>query len=838
MKKMILLVLAAAAFSVSAVTLEKGTNPVVRNDSYTLQFDKKSGYRGKFLKLNGKKVPYGDVTPAVFLNGERPKWDGHYSGNSDIPVSRAALKITPKVVSESKDKIVLQFSYPFQCGNITEQVTFDNTNLIRYDVSLNFNGRLGRFELGTQMNWNNSEGVVHYPDRSLARGVWYSNGKIVDGSSWRYVWYGRDKVGYGLVAPENKQLAGIEYSVMRKKDGWGSNVSNMKLVFSPLGQCGLKGSLDFTFYVIAGGNPKTAEKLAESVLGKNSKVSFFTYETEKLVVSPGQSNKIIAELRNTTNAKTDLTLKTTVNYGLDTEKTVDIRKVSLNAGEIKKIKIPIKFPADAQRGVAIRTDVTDASGKLIDRKMDVCSITNYAPRDTGFGIINVGQAYQHGAQDSWNQLFKNNYVGGYEYYCWTPSVIFGLAPDFESWIPQSEHNYRSRISKAFLRELVGNAHSKGVGVYAWITGLWSYREALQHPEWVQYTRNGQPNIYSGSVNPDGSRRVVVKANMFYPDRAAIWGKEMADSVDMFGWDGCRWDWGFVPSLPNDPLYHDALAGEWYDFRGTPQSKLFPDPDKTGVECLKAWRNEVEKRHPNFVFGTNYGSSDEAWQNSPGYHKIAAKNAVVLFEDMLGFKYEKWNTFEKWGNELARRCDRVRPYNAAPVVGAMSGLPQNSVSFQLANYTCVSAGVKWWAYAGISLNSETPKRNRFFARFAEYYFDTAFLRPKKCSVELTAPANVLFKPFVRERKTQEGREVVVPFVNLPEGSSYICEFHMKPPVRKFSCKLALNPGETATAWFMNPNAPEKAVKLEVKNGVVTVPELEYGAMVLFQCKGGK
>ena len=92
--------------------------------------------------------------------------------------------------------------------------------------------------------------------------------------------------------------------------------------------------------------------------------------------------------------------------------------------------------------------------------------------------------------------------------------------------------------------------------------------------------------------------------------------------------------------------------------------------------------------------------------------------------------------------------------------------------------------------------------------------------------------------MRERKTEEGREVVVPFVNLPEENSYICEFHMKPPVRKFSCKLALKPGETATAWFMNPNAPEKAVKLEVKNGTVTVPELEYGAMVLFQCKGGK
>ena len=839
MKKLTFLIFAAAAFSVSAVSLKKGADPVVQNDSYTIQFAKKSGSRGKFVKINGKKLPYFMVTPTVYLNGERPKWDGQYSESSDTRISRAALKVTQEIVSESADKVVLKFTYPFQRGDITEQVTFDDSNLIRYDVVLNYNGRLGRFDLGTHLNWHNSEEIVHYPDRSLARGVWHSYGKVVEGPSWRYVWYGRDKIGYGLVAPKNRQLAGISYFVMRTKDGWDNNTSHMNITYSPLGQCGLKGTLKFTFYVIAGGNPETAEKLAASILGKESKVGFFTYETEKLVIRPGQNNKILADLRNTTGKKADLTLKTTINYGLDTEKTVDVRKVSLNAGEIKKIKIPVSFPAEAQRGVAIRTDMTDASGKLLDRKMDFCSITNFAPRDTGFGIINVGQVYQHGSQDTWNQLFKDNYVGGYEYYCWTPSTIFGLAPDFESWIPQTEQNYRSRISKAFLQELIGNAHSKGVGVYAWITGLWSYKEALRRPEWVQFTKNGQPNIYSGSVNPDGSRRVVVKANMFYPDRAAIWGKEMADSVSMFGWDGCRWDWGFVPSLPNDPLYHGDLAEDWYDFRGTPSSELFPDPDKTGVECLKAWRKEVESRHPNFIFGTNYGSRDEAWNNSPGYHKAAATNAVVLFEDMLGFREEKWNTFEKWGNELARRCDRVRPYNAAPLVGAMSGLPPTSVSYQLANYTCASAGVKWWAGINKIFHSGIPERNRFFLRFAEYYFDTAFLRPKKCPVELVSPVNVLFKPFVRERKTAEGREVVVPFVNQPEENGHICEFHMKPPVRKnFPIKLDLKPGETATAWFMDPNAPEKAVKLDVKDGIVTVPEVEYGAMVLFQCKGGK
>jgi hypothetical protein len=193
------------------------------------------------------------------------------------------------------------------------------------------------------------------------------------------------------------------------------------------------------------------------------------------------------------------------------------------------------------------------------------------------------------------------------------------------------------------------------------------------------------------VYPNGDRRIVVKPNMFYTDRAEIWAEEMADSVDMFGWDGCRWDWGFIPNAVCDPLYHESKADEWYNQDGVATSKLFPDPDTTGEACLKAWRKVMERRHPNFIYGTNYSSSANSWSMTPKYHKEASRNAVVLFEDMLGFNREVWNTFEKWGEELALRTDLVRPQNAAPVVGSMRGVSAGSVSARLAHYTCAAAG---------------------------------------------------------------------------------------------------------------------------------------------------
>lgn len=837
-KKLILAMTCLVSAAAFGVTLEKkGDAWIVKSKGYTAHFEKSEGYRPRFSRLSGKKVPYSSATPQIFLSGERDKWVGQYAADDSL-VMRHSLKVVPKVISQNSEKIVLEFSYPFPGGTAVERVSLDDSDLIRYETSIAHHKRLSNHAFNINLTLNDFGGIF-YPDRKRVPGVWMANGTFVEGASWRYAWFEKSKVGIGVIALPNKELAGIEYSMQNKKEGWQSNCGLMQIIYSPLGQAGKSGKFQFEYLLIAGANPEKAQQYAEQFLGKEDKFYVASYETEKLTIRPGEKNKILAELRNPAATAATLTMKTYIVYGLDTEKLISTDSVSLKAGEIRTLEIPLVFPSDAKLGIAIRTEFYDAAGKLVARNMEFCSVTEFSPRDTGFGIINAGQANQHGAQEAWNNIYKKNYVGAYEYYCWAPSTIFGLAPQEETWVPHTEANYGTPLSKKFLKGLVDNAHSKGVGVYAWITGLWNYKVGIQHPELLQYCQNGQPNVYNGSLRRNGSRRMVLKPNMFTPELAAMWGDEMADSIAMFGWDGCRWDWTFIPAAANDPLYMGEHNEDWYNHKGVPQSKLFPDPDRTGTECLKAWRAAVAKRFPNFIYGTNYNSGPEGWRDYPLYHKEAARNGLVLFEDMLNYSRKDVATFELWGDELARRCDMVRPYNGAPVVGAMRGLPMNSVSYHLANYTCASAGVKWWAYANRKLVERSAERNRYLLRFAEYYFGTEFMRPAKMPVTLAADQKVLYKPFVRERKTDDGREIVIPVVNMPENNGYICEFHQTPAVRKnVAFRVALNPGETATAWLMTPQNPERAVKIPVKNGVVTVTELTDACMVLIQCKGGK
>lgn len=839
MKKKLSVLLAFALAGVSyAVTLEQGKAAwTVKSKGYTAHFEKAHGYRVRFSRLGGRKVNYTAASSNFYQSGERDKWVGQYAAD-DALVTRSRLKVTPKVVSSSNDKIVLEFSYAYSGGKVTERVTLDDSDVIRYDVSTTFTRRLSKHEFNVALHVSDLGGIF-YPDRKRVAGVWMTGGNYVEGPSWRYAWFEKVKIGVGLVALPNKYLAGIEYSMQNRKEGWGANASSMKIVHSPLSRVGKSGKFNWSFLLIAGSNPAKAQAVAEKYLGKKEAVSIVSYETEKLTIRPGETNKMLVELENTTKKNATVKTKTFVIYGLDTEKLVAEGSLNLKAGEYRKHEIPVKFPAEATRGVAIRTELYDAAGKLLDKKTEFCSITDFSPRDTGFGIINAGQVYQHGSQHAWNHIFKKNYVGSYEYYCWAPSTIFGLAPKEERWIPHTEAGYSNPLSKAFLKGLIDDAHSKGVGVYAWITSLWNYKVGIQHPDMIQYCENGQPNVYNGSLRKDGSRRMVLKANMYTPERAAMWGNEMADSIAMFGWDGCRWDASFIPGAANDPLYMGHNVSEWYNNKGVPQSKLYPDPDKTGEIALRAWREAIAKRYPNFIYGTNYNSGAHSWKLYPLYHKESARNALVLFEDMLNYSNKEFCTFDLWGGELAKRCDQVRPYNAAPVVGAMRGLPINSVSYQLANYTCASAGVKWWSYASRRLKENAPVRNRYLLRFARYYFGTEFMRPAKLPVSLAAKQNVLFEPFVRERKTDDGREIVIPVVNMPDENRYICEFHQEPSVKKnLSFRIALKSGESAVAWVMTPQNPEKAVKVPVKNGVVSVPVLKDACMVLIQCKGGK
>ena len=834
----ILMMMAILAFPLllSAVTLtEKAGDFEISNNFYTVSCRKADGFTLKIDKVGKTAVPSAMATPSFEADNDFEKYDGRYNPEPSMAIRR---KVICNVLENSSEQIKLQISYNFFGGKITEILVFDNTPAVKYDVNIKHTSRLHAHSFRVYCVSGAKQGIF-LPDMKRVQGVWQGHGEAVEGANYRVAWYNKKKIGIGIAVPQSEDLRGIEYAMQGGiKDGWGVSFANMNAVFGSLSKYGKSGEKNFTYYVIIGNSVKNITETAEKIIGKTPEKQIFSYGLKKLAVRPGEENFIVAEIRNNSDKKADMTLKSRVYYGLNSEKSVGEYKIALGPNEFKTFEIPVKFPADLKKGTVVCSELVDSDGKTLDTAKEFCTVTARSVIDTGFGIINSAQAYQQGSEFAWSRNFKRKYVGNFEYYCWMSSTIFGLAPEEDSWRPHTEAKYFSLITKNFVKNLNKEAKNRGVGVYAMITGLWNYKKGIQHPKWLQYAKSGQPLIYNGSMRPDGSRRATLKANMFYPDRAAQWGNEMADSIDMFGWAGCRWDWNFLPDVMSDPLYMGEFVDDWYDYRGIPQSKLFPNSDKTGVECLRAWRAAVAKRHPDFVYGTNYGSSEREWKSHPEYHKESATNSMVLFEDMLGYAARKFSTFEKWGSELFKRADLVRRYGASPVVGMMRGLNPGSISYDLAQYTCASAGVKWWMGHDINLLSDDGIRNRYFLRFAEYYYNPEFQRGKIESLKLDTPSRVLWQTFIRERKIRNGREIIMPLVNLPDKDDFICQYHPQLSVRKnltFSVRT-ISGEKIDSVWLMTPQNPEKAVELQVKNGKFTVPELKNAAMVLVRLKG--
>lgn len=835
-KTMLFLLLAGFVSTGFSVTLEEtGDALTVKNENYTIRFQEKQGYSGQITYFGKKKALFTQVLPVICLDSELDLYDGRYNP-ATLRLERKKSKATKKILTNAPEKIRIAFEYPFNGGKAVETLTFDDSPAIRYDVEIAHQVRLFRHSLEVTHRERSGSGIF-YPDGQRISGVNQGNGKNVAGKNYCYAVYPDSSV-VGIVPVENGNLAGIEYAMVGKKEGYSAENVYMRIVFNKLSLLGKQGTFRSSCYLLASADEKAVREAALKLCPVSKTTEIFSMETLKLITRPGQPNALDLDIRNHGAGTVDAELDVKFIYGIDTEKSCGKRKISLKAGERKNISIPLEFPADAKKGIAVVCELKTADGKLLDRAAEFCSVSDFMSRDAGFGIQNAGQFHNLEEAPVRNGIFKKKYIGSYEYYCWAESVIGSLAPKYDSWYVNSENPYSGKLTKKFVKGMIDDAHSRGIGVFSWITGLWNYKFALKHPDRIQYAKNGEPNIYAGQVYPDGRRRAVLKANMFTPERAAEWGNEMADSVDMFGWDGCRWDYTFVPSIKCDPLYAGDKAEDWYDWHGVPQSKLYPDPDKTGQKSLTAWRKAVESRHPNFRYGTNFPSGKDKWEKHPLYHQTMARGGTCLFEDMLNYSSKKMNTFDKWGDELAYRCDRVREYGGTCVVGYMKGLDVGGVSYHLANYTAICAGVKWWSNARYEIEYlRDAERNRFALRYAEYFYGCDFLRSSG-AVRTAKKENVLFEPFVRERKTANGREIVVPIVNMPEENRYICQFHKEPPVRKdLSFAVSLKNGEKiGEVWLMRPQDPEKGVKLASRNGSFTVPELIDAALVLVRVEG--
>lgn len=853
-RQMIALVLSFAAASAQAVgVLRQDAKIVVTNGHYFATFDTRRGGSLTHLSYPGVRKFAVSGRFTCGYDGQNEKYEGRPQ-SAVRTIDQFSQPATAEVVCSDPDAVVLRFAWKLDGDDSCAQtVTCDDSALIRFEQVIKFSRPLGPAGYRLFSLDANPEKTVFLPENRNSSGV-QINGQRSRHPCWKYVTDGN--VAFGLVADSVGGWDHFNFFARTSSRDWG-NMAQIEARHMPLADMACPGEAILRFGLVATRWKAVAFDAAQEALPSSPRVQLCDIEPDMVRCAVGGENGLRTTLVNNTKTRQGVKIRAELVRGLGETQVVREEKVTLAPREMREWTARWKNDMATEWGVASRVVVVGEDGAELDRRADVTSVSDKPQASTMFYIVNPGFCSQDGQEAAWADAMRRNYIGAYEYYVWTPSTWdptrkAGLSPEADEWEPMSESSagYRVTLRKKFLKELVNASHERGVSVYAWITGLTNYRMAYAYPDMFQYCRNGQLSIYAGKVF-DKDRFAVAKLAPYTVEAARDWGEQMADSVDMFGWDGCRWDWSFLPCSPNDPLYQPLLLTapeklEWFNSKGESCYKLYPDQNHLAAELHDAWVAAVTNRHPKFITTWNMNASKGIFERNPHYMDTLTKDGLGLFEYLLDIA-RKYPTYSAWSEVLTEDTQRARRNGCQSAVGHMSGkVNEGTVGERLAKMACVFSGSKWWGGPQEYRYWGAPRRSFAFAvRFAEYFYSPEFrqLPEGRRAAEVNVDAGnrkVYWSPWVFERIRGEARDVLVNVLNA-DGSEYIVR--RQPaivPIEGLVVDMRPRPGERlVSAHALIPGDEPVAKALVLEGSRVVMPRFEEGASLVctFEKEGG-
>lgn len=830
MKKTIL-ILAAVVLGqqLSAVSLKENANgKTVSNDHYTLEISGSGAF--KALSFGGKKYSiYG--SQEFRTNGEQKVFTGQYSAAAPlVNANNTKQKVT--VTERSADRITIRCELEKPSMTSVISYTFDNSPVIGCRMDATFkNAPSDWFYTLRLTDFSTEKDAFLLPERNVPA-VPFDWAYYQPETNWKFAFSPERGGGIGLVA--GTFCRGMEYYMNRKALGF-SDLTMIRLIPGSLRLLRDTCQASCTFSIIAG---KIGEKKVFETAGKLgfSKLAINELSTVKLLGKPGENNGVRAVIVNASAQPVRTEAQLYLRTKLDRETLIGKQTVEIPACSSVPFKMDFRTNSAMRGGAACRLVCRLEDGTSVEGTIPF-AVSDFAPESVRFAWVNSASCHQEGSEQVWGDFLRRNKIGIIEYYLWMRSTVRGLVPEEDEWHPCTESPvyYKVLMKKSFIRELVRKLKANGITVLSSVTGLYNYKEALKDPEQILYCENGQPSIYNGIIYNNKTRVATFKVHGYTKEFVDTWAEEMIGSCKMFGWQGYRFDWYFIPDAPNDPLYLNTPSPDWRDMYGKTGKEYYPDPDKTAVERLTQYRSIMEKNDPDFVYATNIHANAKSEKRNPGYIKTASRKSLLIFEYMLGMTQPPRHTFRTWSETLAEDVQRVRVNGGQPAVGFTRNFPSDSVSGNLIQYLCFAAGAK---YAGTVVNvRDQYERDNFMTRFSEYYFSPDLLRipeqERNGRFRLNAEYNIFFRPFICSRTLPSGeREETVHLINLPADGEEICRYYAAVPARK-GLELTVEPraGEKLVSAFAAVPGNSAAVSLEIKGGTVKLPELKDAMIVV-------
>ncbi|MFP4027506.1 MAG: glutamine amidotransferase [Candidatus Brocadiia bacterium] len=371
-----------------------------------------------------------------------------------------------------------------------------------------------------------------------------------------------------------------------------------------------------------------------------------------------------------------------------------------------------------------------------------------------------------------------SYANCREIFFWAEEDMVEMSPESDYWF-SGQTTYH--MSKEGLKRWIDIAHEYGVGVATYgkfiMSGYLGWKTAYDHPFYhkKQYSfplgmwegvnvaaldrfKNkefaGSPPVTEGlfgrnyaglpfmPINPDPVPHNVRRA-----------AEEVNRSIEMFGWDGIRWDG------------HPKGAGSWGNSCGGVRNKKYSYTGHRKTQTLvRYFKDIVASKHPGSQHGYNYlhtqGEPFYEWAYEDFELQELCRGGGLLMNESI--RKSHGHTFEWMARNLQVEGDLARERG-----GLLLGISCDHVSDRdtfIESILWFAAGCRPYSGAG-----ENRILNRYATRFSKYVFDETMTR-------LAGPGKVLrpaqktqlwWTPFVYEtRRHGESSQLVVNLLNLP------------------------------------------------------------------------
>ena len=510
---------------------------------------------------------------------------------------------------------------------------------------------------------------------------------------------------------------------------------------------------------------------------------------------------------------------------IDAARRVLSREITLRPRQ--KLDVTFEYSLDngPEFGHELRCSLVDAGREIhSNREYFGCSQNVYRIGITGGDA--VGQDKSKAEIKSMRAGMERNkamYANHFEQFSWAPCTFSDMTPKTEGWY-SGQTQYRG--TKTGYTMMIDEAHRVGVKVLTYghaggggIAGLANY---LKHPEIFATGNDGfglyntflaERAFYDEYAFPDvpGTQRWLFWLPVWSGSgiEAAEWSaKEINGSINMFGWDGVRWD---------QPVDHESLI-----------------------------REKVLASHPNCIFGFNVCFARPVGEtflppkkDTTYFHRLASHHSMMMDESVRGYGGD----IKPYYAALASEADYIKRIGGLPLIITFDQATKQDGS--LDGRIALAAGQRYTynTSCGDFAFGSSPK---FLTRFSAFVWDdTARIADAAGVVDVKVgrgpkDATPWFDRTIWLRKLPNGHQQLLVNILNPPGYTKFKVRIQPPPATLYDVGVSVPTPAGATlvrTVHISPDLIEGVVPLEATSSGdkmgVTLPQLRSWSIVVFE-----